>query len=79
MGSASSAATASGTSSSAPRSAPSARAICATRRTAQRWLEVNAELRSGSHVSMSAPGAPIDEICTVTAPAACARVSASLV
>ena len=44
---------------------------------AHRWLDVNAGLRSGSHVSMSAPGAPIDEICTVAAPAARARASAS--
>ncbi len=46
---------------------------------AQRWLDVNAGLVSGAHVSMSAPGAPIEEICTVAAPAARARVTASLV
>ena len=51
----------------------------ARRRIAQRWLDVNAGLVSGSQVSMSAPGAPIEEICTVAAPAARARVSASLV
>ncbi len=40
---------------------------------------MNAAVSSGAQVSMSAPGAPIAEIWTVSAPAFFARVSTSLV